>query len=179
LIGALFDVSKPTQGFRADRSFGLVGVVRHRGVEASISGKLGAQTRVVLGAVVFQPEVTGPLVEAGTVGARPAGISRVIANASIERQLRGGWSADAALGYWGRRWGDTANTFATPAVTTVNVGARCRFTLARRAADFRILASNVTGTAGYWASPSGVFLPIAPRTVRALLTVTFGPKPTD
>jgi iron complex outermembrane receptor protein len=176
-IGALFDVSKPTNGFRADRSFGLVGEVRHRGVEASVSGELGAKTSVVLGAVAFQPEVSGPLVDAGVVGGRAAGISHVIVNANVERRLGAGWSVDAAAGYWGRRWADTANTFETPSVTTLSLGARRRFTLWNRPADFRILASNLNGAEGYWASPSGVLQPIAPRSVRALLTVTFGPDP--
>jgi iron complex outermembrane receptor protein len=175
-IGALFDVSKPTNGFRADRSFGLVGEVRHRGIESSIAGKLDAKTSLVVGAVAFQPEVTGPLVDAGVVGSRAAGISHVIVNANVERQLKDGWSMDAAIGYWGERWADTANTFKTPAVTTVSLGARRRFVLAGRPADFRVLASNLTGAEGYWAAPSGVFSPIAPRTVRAMLTVTFGPK---
>ena len=75
-IGALFDVSKPTNGFRADGSFGLVGEVRHRGVEGSIAGQLDAKTSVVLGAVAFEPKVTGPLVDAGVVGSRAAGISQ-------------------------------------------------------------------------------------------------------
>ncbi|HEU5134091.1 MAG TPA: hypothetical protein VFU13_03005 [Steroidobacteraceae bacterium] len=176
IIGALFDVSKPTNGFREDRSFGIVGEVRHRGVEASIAGKLNAKTRVVLGAVAFQPEVSGPLVDAGVVGARAAGISHLIVNANVERQLRNGWSVDAAASYLGERWANTANTFKTPAVTTVSVGARSRFSLARRPADLRILASNLTGADGYLASPSGVLSPIAPRTIRALLTLTFGPK---
>ncbi len=176
-IGALFDVSKPTSGFRADRSFGVVGEVRHRGVEASLSGSLGSKTSVVLGAVAFQPRVSGPLVDAGVVGTRAAGISHVIVNANVERRLCNGWSVDAAVGYFGKRWADTANTFETPSVTTVSLGARCRFTLGRRPADFRILGSNLTGTGGYWASPSGVLTPIAPRTVRALFTVTLGPAP--
>ena len=120
--------------------------------------------------------LTVPLVDSGVVGAHAAGISHVIVNANAERQLRNGWSVDAAASYWGERWANTANTFKTPAVTTVSVGARCRFLLARRPADFRLLASNLTGAEGYLASPSGVLSPIAPRTVRALLTITFGPK---
>ncbi len=175
-IGALFDVSKPTNGFRADRSFGLVGEVRHRGIEASIAGKLGERTRLVLGAVAFQPEVSGPLVDAGVVGSRAAGISHRIFNANVERQLRRGWSVDAAVSHLGERWADTANTFKTPAVTTVSLGARCKFSLAGRPIDFRLLASNLTGVEGYSVSPSGIMSPIAPRTVRALLTLTFGPK---
>jgi iron complex outermembrane receptor protein len=174
-IGALFDVSKPTNGFRADRSFGVVGNVRHRGVEASITGKLGERTSVVVGAVAFRPEVTGPLVDAGVVGSRPAGISRLIVNANVERQLARGWSVDASASYSGKRWADTANTFQTPAVTTVSLGARSRFRLAGRPAEFRVFGSNLTGVEGYWASSSGLLTPIAPRSVRALLSVTFGP----
>jgi iron complex outermembrane recepter protein len=175
-IGALFDVSKPTNGMRADRSFGLVGQVRHRGIEASIAGTLGAKTNLVLGAVAFEPKVTGPLVDAGVVGSRAAGISQVIVNANVERQLRNSWSLDASLSYSGERWADTANTFKTPSVTTVSVGARSRFVLAGRPAVFRVLASNLTGVGGYSVARTGLFSPIPPRTVRAMLTVTFGPK---
>lgn len=176
LIGAVFDVSKPTNGFRADGSFGLVGQVRHRGVESSIAGQLDANTSVVVGAVAFEPKVTGPLVDAGAVGSRAAGISHVIVNANIERQLGDEWSVDAGLSYTGERWADTANSFKTPAVTTVNIGARRKFELAGRPAELRILGSNLTGVDGYRATPSGVLSPIAPRTVRAMLTLTFRPK---
>ena len=175
LIGAVFDVSKPTNGFRADRSFGLVGEVRNRGVEASVAGKLGEKTSLVVGAVAFESEVTGPLVDAGVVGARAAGISHVIVNANIDRQLAKGWSVDVGLSHAGARWADSANTFKTPAVTTANLGARARFGLAGRPAEFRLLASNITGEDGYLATRTGVLSPVAPRTVRALLTITFGP----
>ena len=176
LIAALFDVSKPTNGFGTDRSFGLVGQVRHRGIEGSIAGKLGSSARVVVGAVAFRSDVTGPLVDAGVVGAHAAGISQRIVNANIEQQLAKGWSVDAAVSYSGERWADTANSFKTPAVTLVSIGARRKFVLASRPAEFRVLASNLTGVEGYWAAPSGVFSPIAPRTVRAIVTLTFGPK---
>lgn len=174
LIAALFDVSKPTNGFRADGSFALVGERRHRGVEASIAGQLDANTRVVLGAVAFESAVTGPLVDAGIVGEHAAGVSQRIVNANIERRLGENWSVDAGLSYSGERWGNTANTFKTPAVTLLNLGVRSRFVLADRPAEIRVLASNVTGAAGYSATASGVLSPIAPRTVRALLTVRFG-----
>jgi iron complex outermembrane recepter protein len=178
-IGALFDVSKPTNGFRADDSFGVVGEVRHRGIEGSIAGKLGEKTNVVLGAVAFQPEVTGPLVDDGVVGSRAAGISQLIVNANVERQLWKGWTVDASLSYAGERWADTANTFKTPAVTTLSLGARSRFVLVGRPAEFRLLASNVTDVEGYLATPTGLLSPIAPRTLRAMLTVTVDAASTD
>jgi iron complex outermembrane receptor protein len=173
VIGALFDVSKPTNGARADRSFGLVGEVRHRGIEASITGQLDERTSVVVGAVAFEGEVAGPLVDTGVVGSRAAGIAHRIVNANIEHRLRDSWSVDAGLSYSGARWADTANTFKTPAITSLSLGARSRFVLAGRPAEFRVLCSNLTGTKGYAASPSGLLVPIAPRTVRALLTVAF------
>ncbi len=54
-IGALFDVSKPTNGFRADRSFGAGGRSAPPRYRGSIAGKLGAKTSVVVGAVAFDP----------------------------------------------------------------------------------------------------------------------------
>lgn len=172
-IGALFDVSKPTPGFRQDGSYGLVGQVRHRGIEGSLSGQIDDKTTAVLGAVAFKPRVSGPLVDAGVVGDRAVGISNLVLNASVERQIGDGWSLDTQVTYSGERWADTANTFKTPAVTMVSIGARRRFEIDGKPAMFRVLASNVAGAEGYWASPSGLFWPIAPRTVRAQLTVTF------
>jgi iron complex outermembrane receptor protein len=173
LIGALFDVSKPTNGARVDGSFGLVGEVRHRGIEGSITGQLDDKTSVVLGAVTFEARVTGPLVDAGIVGSRAAGISQRMLNANIERRINGTWSVDAGLSYSGARWADTGNSFKTPAITTLSLGARNRFELAGRSAEFRVLGSNLTGAKGYAASSSGVLTPISPRTVRAMLTLVF------
>jgi iron complex outermembrane recepter protein len=170
-IGALFDVSKPRNGMRVDGSFALVGEVRHRGIEGSITGQLDEKTSVVFGAVAFEARIGGPLVDAGIAGSRAAGISQRMVNASIERRIRDSWSVDAGLSYSGARWADTANTFKTPAITMLSLGARSRFVLAGRPAELRVLGSNLTGAEGYAASSSGLLVPIAPRTLRALLTL--------
>jgi iron complex outermembrane receptor protein len=177
LIGAMFQISKPTQGFRGDGSFGLVGKVRHRGFEASIAGQVDDATRLVAGMVMFDSDVTGPLVDAGVVGSSAAGISQFVVNANIERRLWEGWSVDAGLSHLGERWANTANSFKAPAVTTLSLGVRGRFRLAARPAELRVLASNITGTEGYLVAPSGLLSPIAPRTVRAMLTFAFRPNP--
>jgi iron complex outermembrane receptor protein len=176
LIGALFDVSKPTPGFRADGSYGLVGQVRHRGVEGSLAGQVGERTNVVLGAVYFDPQVSGPLVDSGVVGGTSPGISRLVVNASIERQLGDGWSVDAQASYWGERWADTANTFKAPGVPQLNIGVRRRFELGGRTAQLRAVVSNIANVDGYWASPGGLLWPIAQRTARVMLSTTFGPQ---
>lgn len=174
LIAAGFEVSKPSQGFRLDGSFGVVGEVRHRGFEASIAGNITPGTSLLAGVVAFGSELSGVLVDAGLVGAHDVGVSRRMANATIVRQFGKHWSLDATLAYTGERWVDTANTFKAPAFTTLSLGLRHRFLLAGHASELRILGSNLTGTEGYLVAASGQLAPIAPRTVRAVLTVTFG-----
>lgn len=174
LIAALFDVSKPSQGFRADGSFGLVGEVRHRGAEASITGRLNDRINIVAGGVYFDSEVTGPLVDAGLVGSEDVGVSQVAATASIEYRLSDAWSLDTTLNYSGDRWVDTANTLSAPSVTTLSFGTRYQFAIGERPAALRVLASNLTGEEGYLAARSGLLSPVPPRTIRAVLTMTFG-----
>jgi len=174
LIAALFDVSKPNQGFRLDRTFGVVGQVRHRGFEASIAGELTPSTSILAGFVAFDSELTGTLVDAGLVGSHDVGVSQIVANATIVRRFGPNWSLDATLSYMGERWVDTANTFKAPAVTTLSLGLRHRFRLGGRPADVRILGSNLLGDEGYLVASSGLLSPIPPRTARAVLTVAFG-----
>lgn len=176
LIAALFDVSKPSQGFRLDRTFGVVGEVRHRGLEASIAGELTSRTSILAGFVVFDSRLTGALVDAGLVGSHDVGVSQLVANATIQRRFGKNWSLDATLSYTGERWVDTVNSFKAPAVTTLSLGLRHRFRLGARPADVRILGSNLLGAEGYLVASSGLLSPVSPRTVRAVLTVAFGAK---
>ncbi|MEZ0472700.1 hypothetical protein [Luteimonas salinilitoris] len=172
LIGALFDVSKPSQGFRLDRTFGVVGEVRHRGFEASIAGELTPETSILAGVVAFESELTGTLVDAGLVGSHDVGVSQRVANATIVRRFGRDWSLDATVSYMGERWADTANSF--KAVTTLSLGLRHGFMLGGRRADLRILGSNLLGEEGYLVASSGLLSPVPPRTVRAVLTVALG-----
>lgn len=174
LIAAVFEVSKPTKGFRGDGAFGLVGEVSHKGLEASLSGRIGEKTSVVLGAVSYEAELTGELVDAGVIGRQPAGIAELIANASVERQITRVWSLDAQVNYTGESYADSRNRLKVPSVTTLGLGARARFQLDGRPASLRILASNVTDERGYFSSADGLLWQINPRTIRAMFTLTFG-----
>ncbi|MEJ1095411.1 MULTISPECIES: hypothetical protein [unclassified Pseudoxanthomonas] len=174
LIVALFDVSKPSQGFRLDGSFGVVGEVRHRGFEGSIAGELTSKTSILAGFVAFESELSGALVDAGLVGSHDMGVSQRVANATIVRRFGNDWSLDATISYMGERWADTANSFKAPAVTTLSLGLRHGFMLGGRRADLRILGSNLLGAEGYLVAQSGLLSPVPPRTVRAVLTVALG-----
>jgi iron complex outermembrane receptor protein len=171
LIAALFDVTKPSQGFRLDGTFGVVGQVRHRGAEASIAGEITPQTSILAGVVVFRSRLTGELVDAGVVGSHDVGVSQFVANATIVRRFGKNWSLDATVSHLGERWADTTNSFKAPAVTTFNLGARHSFRIGGRPADLRILGSNLLGEEGYLVATSGLLSPVPPRTVRAVLTL--------
>lgn len=90
------------------------------------------------------------------------------------RRVRDDRSFDASLSHTGERWASTANTVQAPAITTLNLGMRHRFALADHPAKLRIVASNLTGEEGYAVAHSGLLSPISPRTIRAVLTVSFG-----
>jgi iron complex outermembrane receptor protein len=173
LIVAGFDLAKPTMGFRSDNSFGPVGHVRHRGVEASLTGKLAGGTRIVLGGVVFNARLAGELADTGKIGRTPPGLSRCVINANVEQPLSQGWSVDTQVTYQGRRYVDPLNLLRASGFTTLNLGVRKKFAIGRNEAHFRLLASNVTGTRNWVANASGLLVPVAPRTVRGILTVTF------
>lgn len=113
------------------------------------------------------------LVDAGQIGETPAGLSTFIANASLEREIAAGWSLDAQYSYNSARWTNPRNTLRAPAIGALNLGARRRFELDGRPAQFRVLVTNVTGEEGYYASPSTILFPINPRTIRASFSVTF------
>lgn len=176
MIAALFDVSKPSQGFRLNGSFGVVGELRHRGLEVSIAGELSPEVSVLAGVVAFESTVSGELVDAGLVGTHDVGVSPVVATATLVRRFGPDWSLDATVSHFAERWADTANTFQAPAVTTVGLGLRRRLNLGGRPAELRILGSNLLDEDGYLVASSGLLSPVPPRTFRALLTVPFGGK---
>jgi iron complex outermembrane receptor protein len=177
LIAAAFDVSKPMPGLRADGIYGLVGDVRHRGVELSVNGALTPSTQLVLGVMAMRPRISGALVDAGLVGAEPPGVSSVVAVAGLDQTLGflPGLSVDGQLSWESGRWADTADSFKTPPLTQLSLGARYRFDVEGRPATFRIAASNVLGASQWRAFPYGAMYPVNPPLLRASLTMTFAP----
>ncbi len=175
LTGAVFELSKPTTGFRADGSFGAVGQVTHRGVEGSLAGRLRPGTNIVLGGFWLDAEVEGELVRTSVIGDKPAGLSEFRAMASLEQELgfAPGWSTDAYVTYDAERWVDARNTVRAPGNLLVNLGVRRRWRVANTDLLMRVMVANAFDRTGWWANSGEQIAPIAPRTVRATLTATF------
>jgi iron complex outermembrane receptor protein len=176
LIAAVFDVAKPAPGLRSDGVYSLVGDVRHRGVEVSINGQVTPSTRVLFGLMAMRPRISGPMVEAGLVGAIPPGISSVVAVAGVDQVLgfAPGWSLDGQLSWETARYADSADSFKTPDLTLLSLGARYRFDVDGHATVLRVAANNALGAHQWRAFPYGSMYITDPRTVRASLTMNFG-----
>lgn len=177
LTASAFSIKKQIPGLRADGIFTLIGDVEHRGVEASLSGRIALGTSLVAGATVLQPRLSGPLVEAGAVGARPVGVSRTTAVLGLDHRFLAwpDWSLDARVTWQGPRAANVANSFTAPGVATLSVGGRYRFAVGARSGLVRVAASNLFTSRPYTVGSNGLFTPGPPFTVRASVRLSLTP----
>jgi len=170
LIFAGFDIRKPIYGLRTDSVYAPVGTVRHRGIEASLTGRLTPTTTVVLGANVLQARISGELVDAGRVNATAPGVSRFNATIAIEQKLTARWSIDSYLLYEGARRRDSTSRTEAAGVPFGYVGARYDWTLAGTELSLRAQLVNMFDRKGYYATPYGPLVPVTGQHWRILLT---------
>lgn len=145
-IAGVFQIEKPY--FATDESgvFDILGDVRHRGFETSLSGTPVPAITVVLGALLMDPEVTGEGVRLGRVGNKPVGQTdrQLRANLEWRPRVTPGWSFDAALTHFGERTAARDASHRTPDYTLFDLGARWRFKLGQAPATLRVQALNLT-----------------------------------
>jgi len=169
-----FSLTKMIPGLRADGVYTLIGDVRHRGGEVSLTGEVTKGTTVVLGALVMNPRLSRP----GVADTKPVGVSSDVVVASVNHQLDWlgvgpGWSVDARLTWQSPRLANAAGSFKTLDIASLTVGTRYEFKLGGLPAQFRLVAVNV-GTSRPWnVGPSGLLTQTDPFRIRASLRVTF------
>lgn len=83
-----------------------------------------------------------------------------------------GVSLDAQVNYAGDRLASFDGTLRTPARTTVNLGARYRFTIKGFPAVLRLRIQNATGVHDWFAEPSGLLSREQARTYMLSLAMT-------
>lgn len=172
LIGAAFDISKPTPGLDPDGNYTFIGQVRHRGLELSLNGKIGPTTSIVAGGVAMNPTVSGELVDLGRTGSRAAGVSSVIAFVSAEQQLPvPGLSIDGRVSYLGSRHANSLNTLKTPSYMLADLGGRYTFKLGKSQATLRGTVVNLLNNRVWVAGSSGTMGHIVPRFLRLNLSI--------
>lgn len=174
--GAWFDLRKPYFEIdQTDNVYRILGEVRHRGVELSLSGEPITGVSVVAGAVFLDPVVTGEAVDDGRLGRRPIGRTRTLVDASVDWTPAGqkAISLDLRVLYEGGRIADTLNRFSIPARATIDVGGRYRFKLGKSPATLRLKLANAFDVYGWRVFGGGGFKPNAPRRLTVSITGDF------
>lgn len=148
LVGTAFEVKKPFFELDTAGVFGRLGNVRHRGIELSVSGNVAPGLTVVAGLVGLQARLSGPLVDNGTMGEVPPEAAPLtgIFNIQYGPAAWKGFSLDARLNHTAPNWANVENTFKTSGLTTMNVGARYRFTMGDHPASLRLQVQNLFDT---------------------------------
>jgi iron complex outermembrane receptor protein len=146
LVAGAFEVTKPYFNTDAGNRFVVLGDVRHRGAEFSLSGALGPDLSLVAGAVLMKPRVSGLAVDEGRLGERPLNQpARVLrANAEYRPAFLRSVSFDVAMANFGERYASNDNRAVLPSYTVVDLGMRHRFRLASAPAVFRVQIANIT-----------------------------------
>lgn len=152
LVLNAFQITKPYFSYDSANLFTQIGEVRHRGIEASLSGHFGKRLQIVAGALAMQPRVFGPTLPYGLQAIRPIGTPSMFVriDANYKTDIFGGLTPTASLQYTGTR-AVSASTFASlggkqlmlPGVPSIDVGLRQQFMLGRVPMNFRAAVANV------------------------------------
>lgn len=175
LLAGGFEVSKPYFNLDAAGRFDMLGDVRNRGIEASVSGPVTRHLSVVAGAVLAWPRVTGEAVALGRVGPRPVGaISRRIeASADWRPPFAPGLSLDVNLSHRSPETATVSNLVAIPARTLVDLGGRYAMRLGDTPATLRVQVANLFDAQGFDLRGTGAYAALPGRVVSGYLTVDF------
>lgn len=175
LVAGVFDVRKPYFNTDEANVYTILGDVRHRGVELSLSGNPVDNLSVVAGAVLMQPRVTGEAVELGRVGRRPLGQSATIlrGNADYRLPFLPGVSLDLAVSWYGERPASRDNLVSVDPYALIDLGARYRFKLGKSPATFRVQMQNVADTFAWSIVGSNSYGLMDRRRFTAFLAVDF------
>jgi iron complex outermembrane receptor protein len=174
LVAGGFEVRKPYFAPDATNVFREMGVVRHRGVEVSLTGSPVAGLSLVAGAVLMQPRVTGAPVREGRIGPRPVGqTARTLTLSGTWQTPIEGLQATFGANHHGTRIADQLNRSRVPSATIIDLGLRYRFDVGDTPALLRLQMANVTNVFDWRVVSSGTFDVNATRTTTLALTVDF------
>lgn len=173
LVAGVFDVRKPYFNLDETNRWAQLGDVKHRGVEASLAGKLTPRLDIVAGGVFLNARVTGEGVELGRVGRRPVGqpARNLQLNIDWRPPVLDGLSLDGGVTHLSARPARRDNRVDLAARSLVDAGARYRFKLAKNDVSVRVEVNNLFGTYGYDLRGSGAYDLIAGRVFGGSLAI--------
>lgn len=175
LVAGLFDVRRPYFELDSDNVFRVLGDVRHRGTELSLTANPLPGLNLVAGAVLMAPRVTGEAVEAGRLGERPLGRVGTTLDLRVDYQppAFSALSVDLGVSYAGPRAARIDNTLFIPERAVIDLGTRYRFKLGRTPAVLRVQVANLTNVFGWNVTGGGGFQYIPMRRLNLSLAADF------
>ena len=160
----MFKVEKPYFINDEHNVYRVQGDVQHRGVELSLSGRASQDLTLLAGAVLMDPQVTGPAVDSGALGRKPVGQTDRLLRLNADYRLPfAGWTVDLGASHYGERVASRNGRSKTPAYTLVDIGARYRFLLAGKPATVRAQVLNLADTFYWTIQGSNSFGPLADK----------------
>jgi iron complex outermembrane recepter protein len=172
LITGVFEIEKPyfnldTRG--VDRALGLQ---RADGLEVSVSGEVIKDLDITAAMLLGEVKVIGPDLRAENVGSIAFGQPKIQStiNATYKFPQLPAFSADIAIFHFGRAPASVDDVTQNPALTSLSLGARYRFTILGAAATLRVQVQNLANTYYWNMAFSPGFSQFQPRSVFAYLT---------
>jgi iron complex outermembrane recepter protein len=173
VIAGVYELQKPYFNPDArdiDRELGVQGA---KGVELSIAGQQIGHFDINAGILAAKVNIAGPNLATEGVGPIALGQPRLqyVANVNYTVPWWPVVSLDLAAVHFGSEPATVDNGVYSPAVTTLNLGARYKFTVFSKNSTLRLQIQNVTDSS-WWTNvyTPGLFQWPGPRTVFAYLT---------
>ncbi|PSJ38321.1 TonB-dependent siderophore receptor [Allosphingosinicella deserti] len=174
LIAGAFEIRRPYYGVDRLSVFRQLGVVRHRGLEASLTGSPFPGLTLVAGGTLLRARLSGEEVLSGAIGNRPVDVpSRKVIASADWRLPSSPTSIDLAVEHIGPNVGDARNRVRVAAYTTLDLGIRHRISLAGAPAVLRLQATNLFDAYGWEMAGDNAFVYTQGRQVVARLAVDF------
>lgn len=174
LIAGAFDIQRPYYGVDDANVFRRLGVVRHRGIEASLTGTPLPGLTLVAGGTLLHARLSGEEVAAGTIGDHPVDVPARKLVASVDwRPPSSPTSVDIAVEHVGPNVGDALNHVQVAPYTTLDLGVRHRFRMGATSAVLRLQATNLLNSYGWEVAGNNAFIYTQSRQVLARLAADF------
>ncbi|HEV2569340.1 TonB-dependent receptor domain-containing protein [Sphingomonas sp.] len=163
-IVGVFEITKPYYNLDMESRFRNLGQLRHRGVEISVAGQVLPGLNMVAGTLFLDADVSGELVDAGTIGRKPvASIKRRSIGSIDYRFPNSPFSIDAIVEETDERVANIKNTVVVPPRAVLSMGGRYRFKVGKANALVRAQVGNVFNNFGWGVGGSGFYIYNLPR----------------
>jgi iron complex outermembrane receptor protein len=148
LLAGAFEVQKSYFALDGHVDFSNLGQERHRGLEVSVTADLVPELRLVAGALIMAPDVSATTTSEEIIGKLPIGQPRRLVQVCLDYSPTGlhALSFDAVYNYEGTRVASVDNRVRVSGFSTLDLGARYRFSLDHHPATLRMQVFDINNT---------------------------------